>query len=93
MNSYPAWASRLWAPGEWGAFAGSVLLLRSRLAVPAMLVALTGPIGTMVDNDSMADVPASMEASVRDGTIWVVTLFPLVQARTMRAEVTRPALE
>lgn len=86
MNSYPAWASRLWAPGEWGAFAGSVLLLlRSRLAVPAMLVALTGPIGTMVDNDSMADVPASMEASVRDGAIWVVTLFPLVQARTMRA--------
>ena len=86
MNSYPAWASALWALGVWGAFAGSVLLLlRSRFAVPAMLVALLGLIGTTVYNYGMADVPASMEAPVLDVAIWVVTLFLLAYARTMRA--------
>lgn len=88
MNSYPAWASALWALGVWGAFAGSVLLLlRSRFAVPAMLVALLGLIGTTVYNYGMADVPASMEAPVLDVAIWVVTVFLLVYARTMRAAV------
>jgi hypothetical protein len=85
MDSYPAWASALWALGVWGAFAGSVLvLLRSRLAVPAMLVALLGLIGTTVYNYGMADVPASMEAPVLDVAIWVVTVFLLVYARAMR---------
>ena len=86
MNSYPAWASALWALGVWGAFAGSVLLLlRSRFAVPAMLVALLGLIGTTIYNYGMAEVPASMEAPVLDVAIWAVTLFLLVYARTMRA--------
>jgi hypothetical protein len=85
MDAYPAWASALWALGVWGAFAGSVLLLlRSRLAVPAMLVALLGLIGTTVYNYGMADVPASMEAPVLDIAIWAVTLFLLVYARAMR---------
>jgi len=86
MDSYPAWAIALWALGVWGAFAGSVLLLlRSRLAVPAMLVALLGLIGTTVYNYGMADVPASMEAPALDAAIWVVTVFLLVYARNMRA--------
>lgn len=86
MNSYPAWASALWALGVWGAFAGSVLLLlRSRFAVPAMLVAFLGLIGTTIYNYGMAEVPASMEAPVLDVAIWAVTLFLLVYARTMRA--------
>ena len=86
FNGYPMWATVCWALGVWGAFAGSVLLLlRSRFAVPAMLVALLGLIGTTVYNYGMADVPASMEAPVLDVAIWAVTLFLLVYARTLRA--------
>jgi hypothetical protein len=84
MDSYPAWASTLWALGVWGAFAGSVLLLlRMRWAVPAMLVALLGLIGTTAYNYGMADVPASMQAPALDVAIWVVTLFLLYYSRRM----------
>jgi hypothetical protein len=49
MESYPVWAKAFWALGVWGAFAGSLLvLLRKKLAVPAMVVALIGLIGTTV---------------------------------------------
>lgn len=86
MNSYPAWASALWALGVWGAFAGSVLLLlRSRFVVPAMLVALLGLIGTTVYHYALIEVPADMQAPALDVAIWVVTVFLLVYARTMRA--------
>ncbi len=86
MDSYPAWASALWAMGVWGAFAGSLfLLLRSKLAVPAMLVALLGLIGTTVYNYGLADVPASMKAPALDVAIWGVTLFLLVYSRAMRS--------
>lgn len=84
MDSYPAWASALWALGVWGAFAGSLLLLlRMRWAVPAMLVALLGLIGTTAYNYGMADVPASMQAPALDVAIWVVTLFLLYYSRRM----------
>lgn len=86
MDSYPAWASALWALGVWGAFAGSVLLLlRSRLAVPAMLVALLGLIGTTVYNYALVEVPADMQAPALDAAIWAVTLFLLAYVRAMRA--------
>jgi len=86
MESYPAWASALWALGVWGAFAGSVLvLLRSRLAVPAMVVALIGLIGTTVYNYALVEVPADMQAPALDAAIWAVTLFLLAYARAMRA--------
>ncbi len=86
MDSYPAWASALWALGVWGAFAGSVLLLlRSRLAVPAMLVALVGLIGTTVYNYALVEVPADMQAPALDAAIWAVTLFLLAYAWAMRA--------
>jgi hypothetical protein len=86
MDSYPAWANGLWALGVWGAFAGSLLLLlRIRWAVPAMLVALLGLIGTTAYNYGLADVPASMQAPALDVAIWGVTLFLLVYCRTMRS--------
>lgn len=84
MNSYPAWASALWALGVWGAFAGSVLLLlRSRFAVPAMLVALLGLIGTTVYHYALIEVPANMQAPALDVAIWVVTLFLLAYSASM----------
>jgi hypothetical protein len=86
MDSYPAWVSALWALGVWGAFAGSVLvLLRSKLAVAAMLAALVGLIGTTVYNYGMTEVPASMQAPALDVAIWAVTLFLLLYARRMAA--------
>lgn len=86
MDSYPAWAVALWALGVWGAFAGSVLLLlRSKYAVPAMVVATVGLIGTTVYNYALIDVPASMQAPGLDVAIWAVTLFLLFYARRMAA--------
>lgn len=84
MQSYPAWANGLWALGVWGAMAGSVLLLlRSRFAVAAMLVALVGLIGTTVYNYALTEVPPSMQAPALDVAIWAVTLFLLFYARRM----------
>ncbi len=84
MDSYPAWANAFWALGVWGALAGSVLLLlRSRLAVAAMAVALVGLIGTTVYNYALISVPDSMKAPVLDVMIWAVTLFLLAYARAM----------
>lgn len=86
MNSYPSWISALWALGVWGAFAGSVLLLlRSRLAVAAMVVATVGLVGTTVGNYLILDVPADMQAPALDAAIWAVTLFLLFYARRMVA--------
>jgi hypothetical protein len=86
MDSYPAGAVALWALGVWGAFAGSVLLLlRSKWAVAAMVVATIGLIGTTVYNYALIDVPASMEAPALDIAIWMVTLLLLFYARRMAA--------
>jgi hypothetical protein len=86
MDSYPAWASGLWALGVWGALAGSALvLLRSKLAVAAMLAALVGLIGTTAYNYALIEVPASMQAPALDVAIWAVTLFLLFYARRMAA--------
>lgn len=91
MESYPAWISAFWALGVWGAFAGSVLLLaRSRWAVPAMLAATIGLVGTTLGNHAVLDVPPGMQAPALDVVIWGVTLFLLVYARRMaRAGVLR----
>ncbi|MFM7402694.1 MAG: hypothetical protein ACKO1N_01090 [Erythrobacter sp.] len=79
MNDYPSWISAFWALGVWGAFAGSVLLLlRSRWAVAAMMVALVGLVGTTIGNYLVLDVPAAMQAPALDVAIWAVTLFLLV---------------
>ena len=84
MDAYPAWASAFWALGVWGAFAGSVLLLlRSRLAVPAMWAALLGLLVTTIYHYALIEVPADMQAPALDVTIWVVTLSLLFYARAM----------
>lgn len=84
MDSYPAWAVTLWAFGVLGAFAGSVLLLlRSRMAVVAMAVALVGLIGTTIYNYGIADVPDSMQAPAFDVAIWLVTLFLLAYSTSL----------
>lgn len=84
MDSYPAWVSGFWALGVWGAFAGSVLvLLRSRLAVPAMWAALLGLAVTTFFHYILIEVPADMQAPALDITIWVTTLFLLGYAIRM----------
>ena len=86
MNAYPAWASAFWALGVWGAFAGSVLLLlRSRFAVPAIVAATIGLVGTTVYNYGLIEVPAAMEAPALDIAIWAVTLSLLLYVRRMAA--------
>jgi hypothetical protein len=45
LDSFPAWASALWALGVWGSVVGSLLLLaRSRHAANAFLVSLVGAV-------------------------------------------------
>lgn len=45
LDSFPVWASALWAIGIWGSVLGSILLLmRSRHAVTAFLASLVGAI-------------------------------------------------
>ncbi|WP_245806095.1 hypothetical protein [Erythrobacter donghaensis] len=85
MESYPAWSTAFWALGVWGAFAGSVLLLlRSRWAVHAMVVALIGLIGTTVAETVVMDVPAGLETPLPlKAAIWGITLALLVYARRM----------
>ena len=85
METYPAWATTVWAMGVWGAFAGSVLvLLRSRWAVAAMLVALVGLIGVTLAESFVFDVPADIRTPLGlKAAIWGVTLFLLVYSRGM----------
>jgi hypothetical protein len=86
MESYPAWANAFWALGVWGAFAGSVLLLlRSKWAVAAMVVALLGLIGTTIFHYALIEVPVDMQAPALDVAIWAVTLSLLLYARRMAA--------
>ncbi|WP_285711833.1 hypothetical protein [Erythrobacter oryzae] len=88
MDTYPASASALWALGVWGAFAGSVLLLlRSKWAVAAMVVALAGLAGLTVVETQVMDIAAGLETPLPlKITIWVVTLFLLFYARAMAAK-------
>lgn len=85
MESYPAWATAVWAMGVWGAFAGSVLvLMRSKWAVMAMVIALCGLIGVTVVENAIIDVPADMETPpALKAAIWAVTLFLLLYVRQM----------
>ena len=84
MDSYPAWIGAFWALGVWGALAGSVLLLlRSRQAFPAMVIATIGLIGTTLFNYVLMDVPADMKSPGLDVAIWAVTFFLLFYAQRM----------
>ncbi|WP_086734164.1 hypothetical protein [Erythrobacter colymbi] len=86
MESYPAWATAVWAMGVWGAFAGSVLLLlRSKWAVPAMAIALAGLIGVTMAENVILDTPADMATPLGlKLSIWVSTLFLLFYSVRMK---------
>ena len=87
VTGFPAWADALWALGVWGALAGSVLvLLRSRLAVPAMLIALVGLFGTTLYQRVLSDLPEEMAGLGLPIAIWATTLFLTWYAFRMRAQ-------
>lgn len=76
--SHPVWANTFWALGVWGAIAGSVLiLLRSRFAVHAVVVALIGLAGSNTYQYAMSDIPESLQSPALTLMIWVSTLFML----------------
>lgn len=82
--SHPAWANTFWALGVWGAILGSVLiLLRSRFAVHAVLVAIIGLLGSNIYQFAMTDIPESLQSVVLPVFIWVTTLFMLFYASRM----------
>lgn len=71
FDSFPAWASVLWALGVWGSVAGSVLLLmRSRHAATAFLVSLVSAVLSFVYQYTL-DLPAAMDTTMN-------RLMPLV---------------
>jgi hypothetical protein len=87
FDSFPAWATAVWALGVWGAFFGSILLLlRSRWAVTSIFIALVGLAGTTIYQNFVTEVPADMRNLGLDLTIWATTLFLLWYALKMRRE-------
>ena len=88
FDSFPAWASALWAIGVWGSVAGSILLLmRSRHAITAFLVSLVGAVLSFIYQLTM-DVPAEMTDSM--GKLMPIVILAAIvlqwwYARRMRA--------
>ena len=57
LDSYPQWATAAWAVGVWGAVLGSLLiLLRSRLAVPVLWLAMAGFLVNTAHNHLISDI-------------------------------------
>ena len=84
FESAPVWSNAFWALGVWGAIAGSILiLLRSRFAVHAVVVAIIGLLGSNVWQYGMADVPESLQSPAMTIIIWLTTLFMLFYASRM----------
>ncbi len=84
FDSSPVWSNAFWALGVWGAIAGSVLiLLRSRFAVHAIVVAIVGLIGSNFYQYAIADVPESLQSPALTLMIWATTLFMLFYALRM----------
>jgi hypothetical protein len=88
FDSFPAWASGLWAIGVWGSVAGSILLLmRSRHAVTAFVVSLIGAVLSFVYQATI-DVPPEMTDSLGKVMPFVIVGAIVLQwwyARRMRA--------
>ena len=84
FESAPLWSNAFWALGVWGAVAGSVLiLLRSRFAVHAVIVAIIGLAGSNYWQYVVADTPPSLQSPVLTLIIWATTLFMLFYASRM----------
>lgn len=87
FESFPAWANALWALGVWGAFAGSVLLLlRSRWAVPSLVISIIGMVGTTYFQRVMIEIPEKHDSIALSVMIWVITLFMLWYANWMKRQ-------
>lgn len=77
LDAMPPWATATWALGVWGSVAGSVLiLLRSRHAVSAFILALLGLIGTSVYTYGIA--PASAMSSMTTTSMLITAAIVLV---------------
>lgn len=64
FNTFPVWASALWAIGVWGSVAGSILLLmRSRHAVTAFLISLVGAVLSFIYQFTL-DLPPAMDTGM-----------------------------
>ena len=84
FESAPLWSNTFWALGVWGAIAGSILLLlRSRFAFHAMVVAIIGLIGSNYWQYGVSDLPESLASPTLSIMIWVTTLFMLYYAWRM----------
>ena len=86
IEAMPTWATATWALGVWGAVAGSLLiLLRSRHAVTAFLVALFGLAATSVYTYVLAPAsPMSQPDTMTlafSGAIVLILLFALFYSR------------
>ncbi len=78
FDSYPTWANTFWALGVWGAIACSLLiLLRSRYAVTAIIIATIGLIGTSIFQHILTETPESLKSTPLVIAIWATTLLML----------------
>jgi hypothetical protein len=89
FDSFPAWASALWAIGVWGSIAGSILLLiRSRHATTAFLVSLAGAVLSFIYQWTI-DVPPEMTDDAMGKIMPIVIMGAIVlqwwYARRMHA--------
>ncbi|MBX7483310.1 hypothetical protein [Qipengyuania qiaonensis] len=85
FDTFPSWATAVWALGVWGAFFGSILLLfRSRFAVYSLAISVVGLVGTTYFQRVVTDLPADMENPALELAIWVITLGTLWYAIKMR---------
>ena len=85
FDSHPVWANAFWALGVWGAILGSILiLLRSRFAVHAVILAIIGLIGSNIYQYTLTDIPESLQSPALSIFIWVTTLLMLFYAVRMK---------
>lgn len=80
--SYSPLANTFWALGVWGAITCSALiLLRSRFAFYAIVVAIVGLIGSNYFQ-YIGDVPESLQSALMPVLIWSTTVFLLFYTRS-----------
>lgn len=88
FESFPLWMEAVWAFGVWGGLAGSLLLLaRSRHAVTAFAVSLTGLAISTVYQYVLANPPEDMMTGAMIGMnvmLWAVAIGLLLYALRMR---------
>lgn len=81
FNAMPTWMYGPWVLGVWGAVAGSILLLmRSKLAVPAFALSLLGAVGSLVYGlaNPMPPLPEAM--AMMTYMPWVIVLIAVILA-------------